>query len=124
MNEIVRRRVDPGALVWGIALIAFGVLALLHRLRIGDLDRLFYDWWPMVFVVIGVAKLACGNVWGGFWFIGIGGWVQIAHLGLWGVTFGSSWPLILVAVGAAIILRALIDTQRRREGSPPEERHG
>ncbi len=124
MNETVEKRVDAGALVWGFALIAFGTMALMDRLHIADVDRLFHDWWPMIFVIIGVAKLANGNVWGGLWFIGIGGWVQVAHLRLWGVTFASSWPLVLVALGAGIILRALVDSIRRREAAPPEERHG
>ncbi|HSP32696.1 MAG TPA: hypothetical protein VLU46_00090, partial [Thermoanaerobaculia bacterium] len=68
--------------------------------------------------------LVRGNVCGGFWLIVIGAWFEAAHLRLWGITLESSWPLILVAVGGAMIVRAIVDAQRRREAAPPEGRHG
>ncbi|HSP15291.1 MAG TPA: DUF5668 domain-containing protein [Thermoanaerobaculia bacterium] len=111
----MNRPINTGALVWGLLLIGMGVLFLLDRFGFADVDHLIHLYWPMIFVIIGVAKLVKRNVWGGFWFVVVGLWLQAAHAHLFGLTFQSSWPLLLIAFGAAIIARTLFETVRRNE---------
>jgi len=117
------RKFDTGALFTGIILIAFGVLFLLDRAGLADFGDIIHDWWPMFLVVIGATRIASGRMWGGLWLIAIGAWLQLVHLGLFGLTFGTSWPLLLIAVGAGMIVRTLVESARRRQPEPPEHRH-
>ena len=116
MNEIAKKRVDTGALTTGIILITFGVLFLLSKLDIASFDQVVRRHWALIIVVVGISKLfSRETVWAGLWLIVVGSWLQIAHLRLFGLTYGSSWPLLLIALGAGIVLRALIGPMSRRE---------
>lgn len=116
MNEIAKKRIDTGALTTGIVLITFGVLFLLSKLDVADFDQLVRRHWPLIIIVVGVTKLfSRETVWSGLWLIVVGSWLQIAHLRLFGLTYGSSWPLLLIALGAGIVLRAFLDSLSRRE---------
>ena len=55
------------------------------------------------------------------WLITLGVWLQIARLKLFGLTFRTSWPLLLIALGAGIILRAFIDSLAKRKGEERRE---
>ncbi len=109
----MNRQVNAPALVWGLSLMAAGVLFLLDRFRLLDLDHLFHLYWPMIVVVVGMVKLLRRNLWGGSWVIVVGVWLQIAHLRLFGLTFHSSWPLLLIALGAGLIARTLFQSVSR-----------
>ncbi len=124
MNEITRKRVDPGALFTGLILIAVGILFLLDRLDVANFGFIAHHYWPLIVVAFGVRHLLRGRTWNGLWFIVIGSWLQVSVLRLFGLTFGSSWPLLLIAYGAGMILRAMIDSARRREPTEPEDHHG
>ncbi|HEX9162970.1 MAG TPA: DUF5668 domain-containing protein [Thermoanaerobaculia bacterium] len=124
MNGMRNKRIDHSALVWGFLLIGFGVLFLLDQFHIARFDELIRDFWPMIIISLGVAKLFSGRFWAGFVHIGVGAWLQACQLRLFGLTYGNSWPLLLVFMGAAITLRAIIDAMRRHEPAPPEERRG
>lgn len=120
MNELAKKRIDTGALTTGLIFITFGVLFLLARLDIADFDEALRRHWPFIIIVVGATKLfSRETVWAGLWLIAVGSWLQIAHLRLFGLTYRSSWPLLLIALGAGIVLRAFIDSMsRRRRGEP------
>ncbi len=42
---------------------------------------------------------------GGLWLIGIGCWLLVSQTHLFGLGFGTSWPLLLIAMGALIAIR-------------------
>ena len=109
MNDI-KRKIDPSALFTGLMLIAVGTLFLLDRLDIADFGYVMGTWWPMIIVLVGVPKLFHRRtIWSGLWLIAIGVWLQLVRLHLFGLTYRSSWPLLLIALGAAIALRAVFD---------------
>ena len=108
------RKVDPGPLAGGMILIVLGTLFLLERLRLAEFGDAFRYYWPMIFVLIGIPKLfSRRTVWSGLWFIALGAWLQIARLKLFGLTFGNSWPLLVIAIGAGIIIRAFTESPNR-----------
>jgi hypothetical protein len=105
MNEVVRRKVDPDALFTGLVLVAAGVAFLT-----GDFGHIVRNWWPMLFVLVGIPKLfQRRTVWAGFFLISVGAWLQLARLHWYGMSYRSSWPLLLILVGAGIALRAIFD---------------
>jgi hypothetical protein len=108
---------------WGVALIVLGLLILGDRF--GYLPgRVFsLSWWGAIVVFLGAVALInprrAGDVGNGVSFIGFGIWCLLATTGAYGFTWGNSWPLALVAVGAgtvahAIAARWLPDTPRLR----------
>jgi hypothetical protein len=104
-------------LVWGLCLIALGGAFLLDRfgmIHIPDLGRL----WPVVLIVIGVTRLVGRRPGSGLTLLLMGGWFLACGFEWLGFTWENSWPLILVAVGAGIIIRALSGEDARRR--PPE----
>ncbi|HEV8658093.1 MAG TPA: DUF5668 domain-containing protein [Thermoanaerobaculia bacterium] len=113
MNEEVRKPIDAGTLAAGLGLVALGLLFLFDRFRIADAHYLLRHYWPLIIVFFGVVRLLRRQVWGGLWLITIGVWMQIATLHLFGMTFSSSWPLLLIALGAGIIARTLTENVRR-----------
>ena len=97
---------DKKRIVWGAFLIALGALLLLNRLdwfRSADIVA----WWPFIFVALGVIRLIERRPGSALTMILLGGWFMACENGWWGLTYGNSWGLVLVVVGAGIVVRAL-----------------
>jgi phosphoglycerol transferase MdoB-like AlkP superfamily enzyme len=118
MKEATGKRVDSSALFTGLMLIGIGVLFLLDRMNIADFGYVMRNYWALIPAAFGVQKLIQGQIWSGLWLITIGAWLLISHLHLFGLTYGSSWPLLLIALGAGMVVRTVYETAR---GSEPEE---
>src|SRR5205085_5059744 len=115
---------DRDQIFWGILLIAAGTILLLGRLGIADLSGIFRSYWPLFIIVIGLSKLAHRrSIWSGLWMIAIGAWLQAVTLHLYGFTYNSSWPLLLVILGAGIILRTIVGRPRREDVEESENGH-
>jgi len=116
----MNRKIDRGALINGLLLIGVGILFLLDRLHVEDFGDLLRMYWPCVIILFGVSHLMRReSIWSGAWLVVIGTWLQLIRLHLFGLTYGNSWPLILIASGAGITLRALVD---RGVKTPKEDR--
>ena len=100
------RRPSRNSLVWGVFLMALGSAFLLDRLDVVQLPNLG-SLWPLVFPVIGVAHLAEGRFGQALTFLMLGAWFFACEFNWYGLDYGNSWPLVLVAVGAGIVVRAL-----------------
>ena len=113
MNAAIRK-LDPGALTTGLILIAVGVTFL-----IGDFGDMVRMWWPMILVLVGIPRLLnARTLWSGLWLIAIGTWLQLVRLHLFGLSYRSSWPLLLIFIGAGVALRALFDVGREERREP------
>ncbi len=101
---------------WGLLFIAAGTILLLQRLGISDFSETMRHYWPLIIIVIGSSKLFHRNtIWAGLWLMTIGGWLQMVTLHLYGFTYQSSWPFLLVILGGGMILRTIADAARRRD---------
>ena len=119
-----RRTIDGDQVFWGLFLIAAGAFLLLSRMGIADFSWTLRNFWPLFVVIIGVSKLVHRrSVWSGLWMIAIGAWLQAVTLHYRGFTYESSWPLLLVVLGAGIILRTIFGSARRRDAEERENRH-
>ena len=124
MNDNGKKQIDRPAIMTGVLLIGIGVLFLLDRLGFADFDRVVHNWWPLIVIALGLRKALGRNPWGGIWLMAIGTWLELTTLHAFGLTFNSSWPLLLIVLGAGMILRTVIESSRRREPPSPEEHHG
>ncbi len=112
-------------LLFGLALVAAGLLLLLGQLRFFDLD-LFWRFWPTLLVLLGLLKLiqgpfAEGRIWGAG-LLTAGLLLQASHLGLLRVNLWQLWPLWLVVVGLLMAWEALRGRRRKPEVAAPISR--
>jgi hypothetical protein len=116
-----RAHIDHGKLVSGLVLITLGVLFLLDRFDVADFGDVIRHYWPSFIIIMGVSKLTRRELfWSGLWLVIVGTWLQLVTSRLFGLTYANSWPLILMALGAGIILRTLVESARSpREPNAP-----
>ena len=94
----------------GIGLIlAFAAVEVLSSLLVG-----------LVQVVVGRSPRKIGS---GISTMLFGGWFFIATNHVWGLTWGNSWPLALVAAGVGMVSRSILFGIMRRDEEPGEARH-
>ena len=94
----------------GLILITVGALFLLDRLDLLEPGALRHSW-PAVIALVGLGKLftaqqAEQRAWGGF-LVFLAGWLFASIEHLWDLSFRTSWPLILIAVGVTHIICGL-----------------
>lgn len=94
---------------WGSILIILGIFFLLQNFNIiwiGSIGR----HWPLILILAGAAKLlwpeSRNGTGSGLWLFFIGVWCYVSTLHIAGLTFGTSWPILLIAVGLKAIWKA------------------
>jgi hypothetical protein len=115
------QRPRGGQVLLGLALIVLGLGFLLHRLDLWHI-HLSARYWPFILIFIGAARLLYGPFRtrrgrtrrGGVWMINIGLWGLISEFQLFGLDYGTSWPLLIVAVGLNIVWRSLEEPRSRK----------
>jgi len=102
----------------GMILLAVGLWLLVNTLDIGGLD--FGGSWPLLLILIGLAitfspsggRRVCRSGQGPLLILW-GSLAWIAMHQLWGLTWGTVWPLLVVAIGLSIVWRAIVDQRPR-----------
>ncbi|MES2296653.1 MAG: DUF5668 domain-containing protein [Pseudomonadota bacterium] len=103
-------RTLPAQVVVGVLAIGMGALFLLDSLGLIDFHGVLH-FWPMVFIVFGALKIAdtrtAHGLLVGAVLIGVGVLMTLHSMGL--IRFGlhTMWPLLLIAAGVAIVLKAV-----------------
>lgn len=114
------RKIETGTLGVGVVLIVVGAMMLADRFTPMDMGDVIRQYWPTFIIAVALPKLATGSTfWGGLWLIAVGSWLQAVNLHLYGMTYSNSWPLLLIALGGGMIVRALVEAVSRKE-----ENHG
>ena len=96
--------------VLGLLVVGMGVLFLLDNLDILNF-RHAIGFWPLVFVVAGCAALfgngpRSGNYMGGV-LIAIGLLMILGRMGYFYISWGTLWPLVMIALGGLVLYRSL-----------------
>ncbi len=108
-----RFRITP-RVVLGLAVILLGVVLTLDNLGLAEGED-FLRFWPIALMALGLAKIAGARHWGGaawgvFWLVA-GGWLLLYELGFVDLDpvelIRDFWPLVLVAIGASLVWRAV-----------------
>lgn len=107
-------------LFWGIGLIVAGSLFLLGRLvglGVRDPSHL----WPVIIALAGLARIVAArrfaHVAKGAFLIVLAGWLYACIENLWGWTFATTWPIIVIALGVKAVAKGIFRLQKQS----PEE---
>ena len=96
--------------VLGLLVVGIGVLFLLDNLDILNF-RHAIGFWPLVFIVAGCVALfgngpRSGNYMGGV-LIAIGLLMILSRMGYFYISWGTLWPLVMIALGGLVLYRSL-----------------
>lgn len=97
--------------LFGLAVIGVGVLALLDNLHLFDV-ALLRTFWPLALVLWGLARLAWPHHRGsglfGLILIGVGSMLTAQNLGYMRFHWRDWWPVFIILAGLSIVLRGLL----------------
>lgn len=102
-------------LITGLALICVGGIFLLDRFDMLDVRHIWH-YWPVFIALFGANKMisaetssqfvhGCFQVVLAFWLF-----ISIEHL--WGWSFRTSWPLLLIGYGLSFILSGFVKNKK------------
>ena len=112
-----RRSGLGGRVLFGVLVIAVGVLFLVDKAGIAELDS-FLDWWPSLIILYGAWRLIANRFRSLFLplLLIFGGVVlQLRELDTADV-FSTIWPAFLIALGVAIVIGGMRSRNRRQRG--------
>jgi uncharacterized membrane protein HdeD (DUF308 family) len=103
-------------ILWGLVLVALGVLFLIRQFS--DLDlAMLWRFWPLFLLVSGLIDVLSATRWkhiaGGLSQLVAGLWLFACIDHLWGFTFGNSWPVLMIGFGATIALGGMTDREQK-----------
>ncbi len=97
------------AVVGGVILIAVGALFFLDRHA--QFSGGFWKLWPFAMVAIAAVKLANAGSWperrSALWLMMVGAWLLLNTLDLFGLSWATSWPLLVIGVGVLMVMDSL-----------------
>jgi hypothetical protein len=108
--------VNGGRVTLGAIILTLGVLMLVDRADHFDFNPLML--FPgVVLIAMGLVRMALAAhdpeahrgpspIVHGLWLMTVGTWLILNLLHLFGMTFQTSWPLLMIAGGAFIVARA------------------
>ncbi len=114
-----RHRSGPQGVVGGGIIVVVGLMLLLNNMHIIHVRDL-WDFWPLILVVFGLARIAesCnppGRVWGGL-VASIGMLLFLDNLDIVHFSFQFVWPLVLIGAGFVMLSKALVRQRLRATG--------
>jgi len=105
-----RQRGAAGRLVFGAFLVGLGCLLLADNLGFAVPHGL-WSYWPFLLIALGAVKMLwpgdADERGGGYWILVSGIYCWISSWGLYGLHWGSAWPIFLLAGGLGIFVRGL-----------------
>jgi hypothetical protein len=122
MKTRSEQRRNAGRVVLGATLIVVGAALLLGRMEILDIEPL-WRWYPLILISLGVAKL--WQTWGtlaagsGLWLALTGLWLLGVNFKVLGMTYANSFPALLVAIGASMVVRSVLAGSEPGRGRDP-----
>ncbi len=110
MREVSMKSRNSG-IAMGSVLVLLGIALIL--MNIGVIEHVhLWHFWPLILVFIGLGKFfghETGREKGsGIGLILLGAWFQMVTLNAFGLTYGNSWPVLLIIWGLSLTGHALI----------------
>lgn len=108
------KRLTP-RLIFGLAVMAAGLLLTLDNLGVFDAGQLL-RLWPVVLIAVGLVKLRtheAGERGGAFVWLGLGVLLLLNSLDL--LQLRKLWPLVLLLLGASMVRRALAGAEEKKD---------
>jgi uncharacterized membrane protein HdeD (DUF308 family) len=105
-------------LLLGVVLLILGACLLAHNLGWNVFGYL-WDYGPFLLMAVGGLQLAWPGTWeerrSGFWVFVLGAWCAINIYEWFGLHWGNSWPIFIIALGIRVILSGVL---RSRTDTP------
>jgi len=93
--------------IGGVVFIVAGVFLLLEKMGYVPAGFVIH-FWPMIFVIIGIVKIAyAGGRPTGAVLIGLGILLQLREMGIIRLNFWDLWPVFIIIAGIAMLWQAL-----------------
>lgn len=113
--------------IWGLFLIALGLLFLAERVLVLPDWWADFHWWGLISVLLGlvmtfVARTA-DDLGTGVMITLFGVWFVIASNEFYGLTWKNSWPLALVAAGVGTVTRGIAANWMPDKQEMKKEKH-
>jgi predicted membrane protein len=122
-DRMSRRRYRSGShgIFFGAIVVAIGCMLLLDNLGIVRFHDV-WQYWPVILIAYGVSRVVdshspSGHVWGGVVAL-IGAFLLLDNLDIISFNPDVIWPMLLIAFGVTVLVRAL-DRSRFRAGVGP-----
>ncbi|APA69211.1 MULTISPECIES: LiaI-LiaF-like domain-containing protein [unclassified Janthinobacterium] len=108
---------SPSQIVLGVIVIGLGLLFLLDNLGFINV-RYTFRFWPTILVIFGLLKISqshsrSGYIVGGVMVLLGVSWTLKA-MGLFYINWSMLWPLVIIAVGMAVVSKSLPGAQQRQ----------
>jgi hypothetical protein len=109
---------------WGLVLLVVGGLALSVNLGL-RIPRDLWEYWPTLPLAIGAVQLvwpgSMRDRFTGYWLVVLGVYGFVSVFEMFGLHWGTSWPIWLVAAGIRIILGGVFrfDRPNQQGGNAP-----
>ncbi len=108
-----------GTYIWGVALIAVGVILALNALNITNIDLFFDGWWTLLIIVPSVVGLITNSEKGGSFIslvIGVILFLCARDILSIELLFKLAFPIILVVIGISVLINAFSGRKQKTEG--------
>ena len=114
-------------ILWGIALVALGVIWGVNTLGIADINIFFKGWWTLFIIIPSLTGLISnGNKSGDLFTLLVGVGLLLASQGVF--SFSLFWklliPALIVIIGLRIIFRSIFKKARKDVSIPPRAKGG
>jgi hypothetical protein len=107
MTDLSTKRFG-GSFFTGLLLLALGILFLLQNFDFIVVDHAV-QYWPLIVIAVALAKLFdakdAATRASAIWWLFVGCWLLVSSIHFMGLSFGNSWPLLLIGWGASILLK-------------------
>ncbi len=110
----------------GLVLIALGSALLMDRMGVLE-NQLLWHFWPALIAIAGLARMVGAThpdeLVRGLMTVGVAFWVYACLEHLWGWSFRTTWPLVLIGFGLSRILEGLAWSSWRAAQPPATPGH-
>ena len=107
-----------GRIFWGLVLIAIGGLLLLDQMDRLDFGHLIGQYWPAIFILIGLAILIGNNfrdIGSGLFFILFGTFFLLMRLRILDRTvWHYFWPILIIGFGLWLLLKPALGSAKKK----------
>jgi len=100
---------QKGHIEAGATLIVIGLIFLLHQLQVIQFELHWYIIAAIGFSVMGLVEIAQFHkphkIFEGISKLALAAWFYVSFSGMWGFSPATSWPLVLIISGVAMVAR-------------------
>lgn len=107
-----QQKLPVSKLAWGLVLLVLGVALFLESVDIWDTGPI-WTWWPLFLIFLGAAgeidALRQRKSDSSYIMLGIGLWMLAGSRELFGLSYGTGFPIAIAVAGLGVMVHAIVD---------------